>query len=109
MREILKLNWRTISRFRSQRFTPADLAGVPQHRQCLVAALHTRATAVRGMLPPGVPFMTLRLRSVGGSLEGQPRPSLNRRGLDCFDVGGFRTSSREVLIAVGLDPSLFAR
>jgi GntR family transcriptional regulator len=83
---------------------PAGLANLQDPGRCLVVALPTRAAAVRQMLPLRTSFLVLRLRSVGGSLEGQPRPAPNALVSIVSGSFDFRHSSREVLIAVGLDP-----
>lgn len=104
MREILKSELEDHLALPVDALSPEDLAKAAPSATCLVAALHTRAASVRELLPPGAPFMTLRLRSVGASLAGQPRPSVNAVVSIVSKSAGFRTSSREVLIAVGLDP-----
>jgi DNA-binding transcriptional regulator YhcF (GntR family) len=40
----------------------------------LIVALPTRAAKIRRQLPPGVPCIALRLRSVRASIEGQTKP-----------------------------------
>ncbi len=63
----------------------------------LVVALQTR-------LKPGSSAYVLRLRSVRGSLEGQPRPPKNAILTIVSASASFRQSSRAMLIAVGIEP-----
>jgi GntR family transcriptional regulator len=76
-----------------------ELAG-----RALVVALPTRAAKLRRQLPRGVPCITLRLRSVRASIEGQTKPppgtvvSIVSRSVE------IRLWSRAMLIAVGLHP-----
>ena len=83
---------------------PEGLANLEDPSRCLVVALPMRAAAVRRMIPLRTSFMALRLRSVAGSLEGQPRPAPNALVSIVSGSFEFRHSSREVLTAVGLDP-----
>jgi len=71
----------------------------------LAVALPTRAAAVRERLPRGIPFMSLRLRSVRGSLEEHTRPAPNTLISIVSGSSDFLRWARAVLIAVGLDPS----
>jgi DNA-binding transcriptional regulator YhcF (GntR family) len=69
----------------------------------LVVALPTRAAKIRRQLARGIPCITLRLRSVRASIEGQTKPrdtvvSIASRSAE------IRHWSRAMLIAVGLHP-----
>jgi hypothetical protein len=81
----------------------ADFSDVAKLDRGLVVALPTRSTKVRRSLPAGVLCITLRLRSVSASLEGQsmPRPdtilSIVSRSAE------IRQWARAMLIAVGID------
>jgi len=63
----------------------------------LIVALQTR-------LQPGSSAYALRLRSVRGSLEGQPRPPKNAILTIVSASASFRQASRAMLIAVGIEP-----
>lgn len=63
----------------------------------LVTGLAGRATTPAGLLP-------LRLRSVRGSLEGQPRPGVNDVVSIVSRSTAIRHAARAMLIAVGLGP-----
>jgi DNA-binding transcriptional regulator YhcF (GntR family) len=82
---------------------PADFSKAPMERT-LVAALTGRASTVRSALPRGVPCVVLRLRSVGGSIEGQARPGPEAVISIVSRSAEIRYGSRAMLIAVGLDP-----
>jgi DNA-binding transcriptional regulator YhcF (GntR family) len=84
---------------------PIGLAELPLGpSRALIVALPTRAAKLRHQLPRGVPCITLRLRSVLASLEGQQMPppdtviSIVSRSVE------IRLWSRAMLIAVGLHP-----
>jgi DNA-binding transcriptional regulator YhcF (GntR family) len=104
MREILRSELSEALSIPVDAIEPAGLANLQDPSRCLVVALPTRAAAVRKMIPLRTSFLVLRLRSVGGSLEGQPRPAPNALVSIVSGSFDFRHSSREVLIAVGLDP-----
>jgi DNA-binding transcriptional regulator YhcF (GntR family) len=75
-----------------------------QPGRALVVALPTRAAKIRRQLPRGVPCITLRLRSVRASLEGQTKPSPDTVITIVSRSAEIRLWSRAMLIAVGLDP-----
>ncbi len=77
---------------------------VPAPAGCLVVSLPTRAATVRKRLAPGTPFLTLRLRSVRGSLETQTRPAPNAILSIVSRSHEFRQWAYTMLIAVGLEP-----
>lgn len=77
MREILLAEIEEHLRIPVEAIDPSNLSSISAVGGCLAAALATRAVAVRERLPRVIPFITLRLRSVGGSLEGQARPAPN--------------------------------
>ena len=62
-------------------FHSPDLEPPPR---ALVVALPTRAAKIRRQLPRGIPCITLRLRSVRASLEGQAKPLAGYGDLHCF-------------------------
>jgi DNA-binding transcriptional regulator YhcF (GntR family) len=70
----------------------------------LVVALPTRAAKIRRQLPRGIPCITLRLRSVRASIEGQTKPSRDTVISIVSRSAEIRLWSRAMLIAVGLDP-----
>ncbi|MGB6944814.1 MAG: GntR family transcriptional regulator [Bryobacteraceae bacterium] len=70
----------------------------------LVVALPTRAAKVRRQLPRGVPCISLRLRSVRASIEGQTKPPPDSVITIVSRSGEIRLWSRAMLISVGLDP-----
>ncbi len=82
----------------------AALSNIPSLSACLVAALTTRAVTVRQRLPRGIGCMTLRLRSVGGSLKDQQAPPPNTIISIASKSAEFRYAARAMLIAVGRDP-----
>jgi hypothetical protein len=69
-----------------------------------VVALPTRAAKIRRQLPRGVPCITLRLRSVRASIEGQTKPSPDSVIAIVSRSAEIRLWSRAMLISVGLDP-----
>ncbi len=76
---------------------------IEQPGRALVVALPTRAAKIRRKLARGIPCITLRLRSVRASIEGQTKPpdtvvSIASRSAE------IRLWSRAMLIAVGLHP-----
>jgi DNA-binding transcriptional regulator YhcF (GntR family) len=69
-----------------------------------IAAIASRAPALRGMLPPGTPLHLLRPRPVAEYLEGRPRPPAAALiGVVSASPEILRLS-RTVLAAAGLDP-----
>lgn len=68
----------------------------------IVVALPTRAARVKATLPKGGFCLTLRVRSIGGSLEGRAKPqgvvTIVSRSVE------IRHGARAMLIAAGLDP-----
>ncbi len=73
-------------------------------RRALVVALPTRAAKIRWQLPPGVPCIALRLRSVRASIEGQTKPPSDTVIAIVSRSTEIRLWSRAMLIAVGLEP-----
>jgi DNA-binding transcriptional regulator YhcF (GntR family) len=104
MREILRAELEEHLQIPVEPMEPAALASIAKQDGYLVVSLPTRAAMVRDLLPPGVTFMILRLRSVGGSIEGQTRPAPNAVISIVSMSPDFRYWARAVLIAVGLDP-----
>jgi GntR family transcriptional regulator len=84
----------------------ADLnaPGLGYSGRTLVVALPTRAAKIRRRLPRGVPCITLRLRSVRASIEGQSMPPRDMVLSIVSRSAEIRLWSRAMLIAVGLDP-----
>jgi GntR family transcriptional regulator len=82
-------------------FHSSDLEQPPR---ALVVALPTRAAKIRRQLPRGVPCISLRLRSVPASIEGQTKPPPNTVVSIVSRSAEIRFWSRAVLIAVGLEP-----
>ncbi len=70
----------------------------------LVVALPTRAAKVSRGLPPDVLCMTLRVRSVGGSLEGEKKPGPEVVIFLVSRSSEIRNGARAMLIAAGVDP-----
>jgi hypothetical protein len=70
----------------------------------LVVALPTRAAQVRRQLPRAVPCITLRVRSMRASLEGQTKPAPDTVIAIVSASAEIRLWSRAMLIAVGLAP-----
>jgi hypothetical protein len=83
---------------------PFDLSKTVQLDRSLVVALTTRAAKVRQGLPRGVLCFPLRLRSVGGSLEGQTKPGADTVVSVVSRSAEIRSWARAMLIAVGLEP-----
>ena len=104
MREILKAEIGEHLHLPVEASEQADWSNVSQFGRSLVVALPTRATKVRHQLPKGVPCIALRLRSVGGSLEGQTKPGPEAVISIVSRSAEIRYWSRAMLIAVGLDP-----
>jgi len=104
MREILLAEIGESLRIPIEGIAPAAISGVTDDGGgCLVAALPTRAMSLRGRLPRSTPLLTLRLRSVRGSLETQTRPAANAIVSIVSRSAEFRFWARAMLIAVGLD------
>jgi DNA-binding transcriptional regulator YhcF (GntR family) len=103
MREILKAEMEEHLRIPIEAIDPADVSSVFAAGACLVTALATRSATLRERLPQGFPLMTLRLRSVPGSLEGQTRPAPNAIIAVVSESPEFRHWARAILIAVGVD------
>lgn len=102
MREIL------LAEVREHVAVPAnavDAANIPLDGDGLVVALPSRAAAVRKHVPKGASFLTLRLRSVRGSLEKEKRPAPNSIISLVSRSPEFRQWARVMLIAVGLEPA----
>ena len=70
----------------------------------LVVALPTRAVRVRRELPQDVACFPLRLRSVNGALEGQPKPEPDVVVTIVSRSSEVRHIARTMLLAVGLPP-----
>jgi DNA-binding transcriptional regulator YhcF (GntR family) len=83
---------------------PGILQDVTRSGACLVAALPTRVVMLRERLPRSIPLMTLRLRSVVGSLQEQAKPTPDTIISIVSGSADFRRWARAMLIAVGLDP-----
>src|SRR5271170_979881 len=79
-----------------------NFSGLPAGRS-LVVALPTRAAKIRRQLPRGVPCISIRLRSVRTSLEGQTKPSPDSVITIVSRSAEIRLWARAMLIAVGLD------
>ena len=101
MREILVAELNGSLRIPLEAMAPDDVSGIAG---CLVAALPTRALSLRDRLPRGTRLLTLRLRSVRGSLEAQTPPAANAIISIVSRSTEFRFWARAMLIAVGLDP-----
>jgi len=82
-------------------FHSPDLEHPPR---ALVVALPTRAAKIRRQLRRGIPCITLRLRSVTASIEGQTKPPPDTVVSIVSRSAEIRFWSRAMLIAVGLDP-----
>lgn len=102
MQEILRAEIEEHLRIPVDAIDFAGMAGLTKSH--LVASLATRASALTARLPRGVHTITLRLRSVRGSLEGQPRPAADRIISIISKSAEVRLWARAMLIAVGLDP-----
>lgn len=87
---------------------PSDLARVPDIAVCLVVALASRLALVRPHLRRDAHCLGLRVRSVPGSLEGQPRPAEDVVISIVSASPLFRESARAMLLAVGLEPDRVA-
>ncbi len=90
--------------------TPVDAVEVPDpsnaalFARALVVALPTRATKMSRGLPPGVLCIPLRVRSVGGSIEGETKPGPEVVISIVSRSPEIRYGARAMLIAVGVDP-----
>jgi DNA-binding transcriptional regulator YhcF (GntR family) len=104
MREILQAEIGEHVRIPVEGVDLHDIANLPKLGGRLVVALAARAAMVRHNLPAGVPCIPLRLRSVRGSLEGQPRPAPDTVTSIVSWSAEIRYWARAMLIAVGLDP-----
>jgi len=83
----------------------ADAADIAAASDSLIVALPSRAQAVRKQLAKGAPFLTLRLRSVRGSIEKETKPAANAIVSIVSRSAEFRQFARVMLIAVGLEPA----
>jgi DNA-binding transcriptional regulator YhcF (GntR family) len=81
-----------------------DPANAALFTRALVVALPTRATKMSRGLPPGVLCIPLRVRSVGGSLEGETKPGPEVVISIVSRSPEIRYGARAMLIAVGVDP-----
>jgi DNA-binding transcriptional regulator YhcF (GntR family) len=104
MFEILRLELGEHLRLPIKRLVMLDGAELSDLNRSVVLALPTRATKFRHRLPPGVPCIALRLRSVRGSLEGQVKPGPNAVVSIVSRSLEIRQWARAMLIAVGIDP-----
>jgi len=104
MREILQAEIAEHLGIRVERVEGPDFPNVPIRGGCVVVALAARAVRVRQSLPQGVPCIPLRLRSVRGSLEGQPRPGPDSVVSIVSRSAEIQYWARAMLISVGLDP-----
>ncbi len=89
--------------------TPIGIAdlnapGLGHSGRTLVVALPTRAAKIRRQVSRGVPCITLRLRSVRASIEGQTMPPRDMVLSIVSRSTEIRLWSRAMLIAVGLHP-----
>jgi DNA-binding transcriptional regulator YhcF (GntR family) len=80
-----------------------DPAGTLSSRT-LIVALPTRARKINGALPQGVLCVPLRVRSVGGSLEGETKPGPEVLISIVSRSPEIRKGARAMLIAAGVDP-----
>ena len=104
MREILQAELAGHLSIPVEAIDPATLLSLPICDSRLVVALPTRAAGMRDRLPRGVPFLTLRLRSVGTSLVGHTRPAPETIVSIVSRSPEFRQWARAMLLAVGLHP-----
>jgi DNA-binding transcriptional regulator YhcF (GntR family) len=102
--EILQTELREHLRVPVEAVDPRALSQLRIGETCLVTALATCVGEVRRLLPRGVHCMTLRLRSVRGSLEGNTRPGPDALISIVSGSSAFRHWARAMLIAVGLKP-----
>jgi hypothetical protein len=84
--------------------TGPDSSELALEPRTLVVALPTRAAKIRRQLPRSVPCISLRLRSLRVSLEGQPMPPRDTVLSIVSRSAEIRLWSRAMLIAVGLHP-----
>jgi len=84
---------------------PLHSADAVNHARAVVVALASRLPLLREALPPGIPCIPLRLRSVRGSLESQTRPPADALVSIVSRSAEIRLWSRAMLLAVGLDPT----
>jgi hypothetical protein len=77
---------------------------VSEGNESLVVALASRVAKVRLTMPKGAFCVALRLRSVGGSLEGQARPAPNTLISIVSESREIRFGAHAMLLAVGLAP-----
>jgi DNA-binding transcriptional regulator YhcF (GntR family) len=75
-----------------------------QPGRALVVALPTRAARVRRQLARGIPCITLRVRSLRSSIEGQTKPPPDTVISIVSSSAEIRLWSRAMLIALGLHP-----
>jgi DNA-binding transcriptional regulator YhcF (GntR family) len=104
MREILQSEVQEHLRIPVEAIDSTGFSGIAMAGTCLVAALATHAATLRQLLPRGVNCVTLRLRSVRASIEGQVAPGPNTMISVVSRSPEFRHWARAMLIAVGLDP-----
>jgi DNA-binding transcriptional regulator YhcF (GntR family) len=104
MRQILQAEIRERVSTPIEGIEPSDLSKIPNLGAYLVAALTTRALAVRKQLPRNIPCLSLRLRSVRTSLEMQKAPARNEIISIASKSPEFRHAARVMLIAVGIEP-----
>jgi hypothetical protein len=101
MREILQAE---IAEHLSVRVEALEDDALTDSERTLVVALPTRAAKIRSQLPRGVPCLPLRVRSVGGSLEGQTKPGPEVVITIVSRSPEIRYGARAMLIAAGVDP-----
>ena len=101
MREILRAE---IEAKLPGRVDSADPAQLPNLDDAVVAALPSRTAAVRARLPRHTPCVTLKINSVQKSLLSYPKPPAHAIHTIVSGSLEFRSSSRTMLIAVGLHP-----
>jgi len=103
MREILRAEISTQLSIQVDAVERIDFSGT-QAGRTLVVALPTRARKLIRELPPGIRCIALRVRSVGGSLEGETMPRADMVISIVSRSPEIRYGARAMLIAVGVDP-----
>ena len=101
MIEILKAELEHHLRVPIEPFSTADPSMLSRS---VIAALPTQVSRTRTGVPPNVPFITLRLRSVQEALRGQSRPARDTMIAVVSRSDEIRLGVRTMLIAAGIDP-----
>lgn len=78
---------------------------IPQLPGVAVVALVSRAHQLRAVLPPGTPYLLLRLRSVPEYLQGQQRPEPDALVAVASASPEILRRAHTVLLAAALDPA----